>query len=766
MNQPQTVIIIGGGLGGLFTGALLTKEGCRVTVLEKNSTIGGGLQTFRRGEALFETGMHMLGGLRPGGAVYKICRYLGITDRLLLRDADHHCMDTITYLSDGTTYSVPEGREAFTAYFASLFPHEEQGLRRYVDTLYRLADEVDLFYLRPASDTLTAHSQEFLWAADELIAHYIRDERLRDVLAYMNPMYGGVRGHTPAYIHALINVLYIDGTSRFVGGSQQMADALAAVIGQGGGTVLAGQRVVGLHVDGQRQCTGVTTADGRHHQADCYIAAIHPQQLLRIADAGAFPKAYTSRVASIPNTYSAFTVYICLRPGTFPYINHTCYMQDDYGRVWDHARWDAADDGWPHGFMYMTPADTLEQTHATKMIVNCLMPFEAVSQWADTTVGRRGPEYEQWKERLASRVLDRLQLLYPGFRQCVDRYYTASPLTIRDYYGQPEGALYGVQKDCQNLMLSQLPVWTKVGNLLLTGQNVNLHGICGVPLTAINTVEAIVGRNRLVEKIRRMLVLLALWLGLATGMQALNLKEFLPAGGGPQPSTAVIVCPGGSYFWLAGGTEGDSVARSLTQHGLAAYVLRYRTAGFMAFMTRYRYIFPGNSHPKPLSDVQEAILLLRRRGYSRVGVMGFSAGGHLALSAAIFGRDSLRPDFIAPCYPVVTLSAPCVHKRSRRGLLGEWRKRSPLMCDSLSLERHVHSQMPPVFLMNCKDDPIVDYRNSELMDSALTAQGVPHRYIQYATGGHGFGTTWRKTSREAANWLREFLEWLGVISKS
>jgi acetyl esterase/lipase len=416
--------------------------------------------------------------------------------------------------------------------------------------------------------------------------------------------------------------------------------------------------------------------------------------------------------------------------------------------------------------MYMTPADTLEQTHATKMIVNCLMPFEAVSQWADTTVGRRGPEYEQWKERLASRVLGRLQLLYPGFRQCVDRLYTASPLTIRDYYGQPEGALYGVQKDCQNLMLSQLPVWTKVGNLLLTGQNVNLHGICGVPLTAINTVEAIVGRNRLVEKIGRMLVLLALWLGLATGMQALNLKEFLPAGGGTQPSTAVIVCPGGSYFWLAGGTEGDSVARSLTEHGLAAYVLRYRTAGFMAFMTRYRYLVPGNSHPKPLDDVQEAILLLRRRGYSRVGVMGFSAGGHLALSAAIFGRDSLRPDFIAPCYPVVTLSAPCVHKRSRRGLLGEWRKRSPLMRDSLSLERHVHSQMPPVFLMNCKDDPIVDYRNSELMDSALTAQGVPHRYIQYATGGHGFGTTWRKTSREAANWLREFLEWLGVISKS
>ena len=289
MNHQQTVIIIGGGLGGLFTGALLTKEGFRVTVLEKNGTIGGGLQTFRRGDAVFETGMHMLGGLRPGGAINRICSYLGIMDCLQLRDADHHCMDTIAYLSDGSTYTVPEGREAFTDYFASLFPHEQQGLRRYVDTLYRLAGEVDMFYLRPGSDTLTAHSPEFLWAADELIAYYIKDERLRDVLAYMNPMYGGVKGHTPAYIHALINVLYIDGTSRFVGGSQQMADALAAVIRQGGGEVNNGQRVVALHVDGQRICSSVVTEDGYEHCADYYIAAIHPQQLIKIADKGAFP---------------------------------------------------------------------------------------------------------------------------------------------------------------------------------------------------------------------------------------------------------------------------------------------------------------------------------------------------------------------------------------------------------------------------------------------------------------------------------------------
>ena len=377
MNR-QTVIIIGGGLGGLFTGALLAKEGYAVTVLEKNAVIGGGLQTFTRGGVSFETGMHILGGLRLGGSIYKICRYLGILDSIRLRDVDHDCIDSITYLSDGHTYRIPEGREAFTAYFISEFPSEARGIRDYVEALYRLADEVDFFYLRSGGDELFSHSEQFLWAASDLIAHYVHDPHLRDVLAYMNPMYGGVAGHTPAYIHALINVLYIDGPSRFMGGSQQMADALAQVIADGGGRVVSGECVSAVHVSPERMATAVETASGHTYSADYYISAIHPSRLTDICDAGAFPKSYRMRVASIPNTYSAFTLYIKLKPETFRYINHTCYYQDDYGLVWQHGEYDA--ETWPRGFMYMTPSDDPQGDYASKMIINCLMPFSAVAQ--------------------------------------------------------------------------------------------------------------------------------------------------------------------------------------------------------------------------------------------------------------------------------------------------------------------------------------------------------------------------------------------------
>ena len=94
-----------------------------------------------------------------------------------------------------------------------------------------------------------------------------------------------------------------------------------------------------------------------------------------------------------------------------------------------------------------------------------------------------------------------MEEMYPDFREYVDGINTASPLTIRDYYGTKHGAMFGYAKDCKNLALSQVPVATKIPNLLLTGQCVNLHGFCGVPLTAINTCEAILGRNHIISKL-------------------------------------------------------------------------------------------------------------------------------------------------------------------------------------------------------------------------------------------------------------------------
>jgi len=235
----------------------------------------------------------------------------------------------------------------------------------------------------------------------------------------------------------------------------------------------------------------------------------------------------------------------------------------------------------------------------------------------------------------------------------------------------------------------------------------------------------------------------------------------------PSPTPAVIVCPGGSYSWLDDHTEGELVAEWLQREGISAFLLRYPVQGVAAFITHYRLVCRGHQYPDALDHLQQAIRLVRdsaevwRIDPHRVGAMGFSAGGHLVASVAEYYRDAQeRPDFVAPIYPVVTLRQnPWVHKRSRRALLGEYRKHNNRWRDSLSLELHAHPQMPPVFLVNCVDDPIVHYHNSELLDSALTAHRVPHLYLQYQTGGHGFGASDTKGTAECRQWRTRFLEW-------
>lgn len=235
---------------------------------------------------------------------------------------------------------------------------------------------------------------------------------------------------------------------------------------------------------------------------------------------------------------------------------------------------------------------------------------------------------------------------------------------------------------------------------------------------------------------------------------------------------AVIVCPGGSYSWLDMHNEGDSVAAWLNQNGINAFVLRYRVATIPAYVFGFRVLGIGHKYPDMLTDVEQALEYVYTHADSlhinrnRIGVMGFSAGGHLTMLSYLYNRTDYKPTFLCPIYPVVTMrDKTYTHQRSRRGALGVWRQWNKAMQDSLSIEDHVRSDCPPVFLVNCQDDPVVKYHNSEMLDSALTVHHVPHRYLQYHTGGHGFGATVIKGTEECHQWKKEFIQWISNLNQ-
>jgi acetyl esterase/lipase len=205
---------------------------------------------------------------------------------------------------------------------------------------------------------------------------------------------------------------------------------------------------------------------------------------------------------------------------------------------------------------------------------------------------------------------------------------------------------------------------------------------------------------------------------------------------------AVVVCPGGGYRVVAADHEGRQIAEWLNSLGVSAFVLQYRLG------ERYR-------HPAPLHDAQRAIRMVRSRAKewgvdpNRIGILGFSAGGHLASTAATHfddgrpdaadpvEREGSRPDFAVLCYAVISLVDPVAHAGSRRSLLGD--PADPALVDLLSNERQETARTPPTFLWHTADDAGVPVENSLLFFEALRKAGVPAELHVFPHGRHGLG---------------------------
>jgi len=225
--------------------------------------------------------------------------------------------------------------------------------------------------------------------------------------------------------------------------------------------------------------------------------------------------------------------------------------------------------------------------------------------------------------------------------------------------------------------------------------------------------------------------------------------------------TAVIICPGGGYVRLSMDNEGSDVAKRLTELGVTAFVLKYRLPNDQS---------QPDKTTAPLLDAQQALRLVRQKAADygvnpgRVGLMGFSAGGHLASTAGTHfatpagettDNTSVRPDFLVLIYPVISFTDSLAHAGSRQSLLGTTPTAEQLRL--YSNEQQVTAQTPPTFLVHAADDKTVPVRNSLRFYEACLTQKVPAEMHLYPKGGHGFGLN-NKTTKD--QWVERLQNWL------
>jgi acetyl esterase/lipase len=234
-----------------------------------------------------------------------------------------------------------------------------------------------------------------------------------------------------------------------------------------------------------------------------------------------------------------------------------------------------------------------------------------------------------------------------------------------------------------------------------------------------------------------------------------------PAGGPQKVSTGVVVFPGGGYVHLAIDHEGAQIAAWLNSYGIPAFVLRYRLG-------------PRYHHPIELGDAQRAIRWVRAHAKDygvdphRLGVWGFSAGGHLASTAGthfdsgkpdssdLIEQQSSRPDFLILSYPVITFREPYLHRGSRDALLGK--NPDPALIDLLSNELRVTKETPPTFLFHTSDDKVVPVQNSIEFYLALEKASVPAELHVFQSGPHGVGLA--RNMPGLAEWPDLLAKWL------
>ena len=476
------VVIIGSGFGGLVCGSLLSRAGKHVLVLERQVQPGGCIQSYRRGSLSFDTGFHYVGGLAEGQKLHAIFSHLGLMQLPWYR-LDSEGFDKVTI--DGQTFSFAEGYDAFVRVLAERFPKERQALEDYVNMLKRV-DAVSF-----GSDDAY---QLFGTSAYNFLNETFSDPLLMNVVSGASMKMELRKDSLPLFTFAHGNSSFIQSSWRLKGEGNLIVQTLADQIRANGGDIVCRAEVEEL-IEKNGQIVAARCSNGEVYEGQTFISDIHPTQTFELVRQSKLLKGiFRKRIGWLENTFGMFTLSLVLKPNTLRYFNHNKYVYRK-SDVWSFYH-----DSDSVGGVMISARVPEKGVFANQIDIMTPMLWSSCEKWADTTVGHRGKPYMTMKAEKAKACVELAETVIPGLGNMVSDSYTSTPLTYHDYTKTPNGSAYGVRRDCRNLVLTMLSPRTPVPNLLLTGQNLMLHGLEGVSMSALQTCGEILGKDY-IEKI-------------------------------------------------------------------------------------------------------------------------------------------------------------------------------------------------------------------------------------------------------------------------
>ena len=507
LEDTWDAIVIGSGIGGLTTAALLAKHsGRKVLVLERHYTAGGYTHAFERPGYSWDVGVHYIGDIQqPGSQFRAIFDYL--TDGRLEWAPMPDVYDRV--LIGGREYEFPTGANRLRQRFHGYFPAEAAGIDRYFDAITQATKAGALYFAEKAIPRPIARlaggwmRSRFLRYAGrttlDVLREFTSNPELIGLLTAQWPDYGLPPAQSSFGIHATVAGHYLEGASYPVGGAARIAETITPVIERAGGQVVVSADVERILVSNGK-AIGVRMKDGRELRAKHVIS-----------DAGArntFAKLLEERnpvldqIDQIPPSMAHLSLYVGLK--------HTARELGLTGtNLWVHPGPDhdanltrfARDPEAPFPALFLSfpsakdPA--FEAAHPGRATIEVVTaaPYDWFARWEDSRWKRRAPDYDAFKQHLAARMQAELERLVPAVAGKIDHAELSTPLTTRHFMNYDRGEAYGLAATPERFRLRSLGPATSVKNLYLTGQDVCSLGIAGALFGGAITASSLLRRD-------------------------------------------------------------------------------------------------------------------------------------------------------------------------------------------------------------------------------------------------------------------------------
>ncbi|MBT8219476.1 MAG: NAD(P)/FAD-dependent oxidoreductase [Bacteroidia bacterium] len=511
LEDQYDTIIIGSGMGALAAGALLSKEGQKVLILERHYTPGGFTHVFKRKGYEWDVGIHYIGEVsRPNSALRKMFDYISdgklqwadmgeVYDRIIIGDR---------------SYDLVKGVKNFRDKMVSYFPDESKAIDQYIDLVFQVSKSAGKFYMDKALPNLASRiiggrmRKAFYKFSDQTTYGILRslteNEELIKVLSAQYGDYGLPPKQSSFAMHASVVKHYFHGGSFPIGGSAEIVNTVDPVIESASGTILISAEVDKIIIE-NNTAKGVRMKDGKTFMAKTIIsgAGIYNTYEKMISNSVSEKHGLRDHLQKLKPSVAHGCLYIGLKGSPeelqLPKTNLWIYPGD-----LDHdscVRRYAEDISQPFPVVYISfpaakdPSWSERYPGRSTIDIITLLPYEIFQQWEGTRWMKRGDDYKALKEKISQRLLEHLFDHQPHLRDHIDHYELSTPLTTQNFVNYKNGEIYGIDHTPSRFRQKFLRPRTPIKGLYLTGQDVVTAGIGGALFAGLITASAITGVN-------------------------------------------------------------------------------------------------------------------------------------------------------------------------------------------------------------------------------------------------------------------------------